>query len=133
MRSAIERFEAKVERVPFTDCWIWIGAVKPNGYGDFHFRNGHVSAHQAAYALHVGSVPDGLELDHLCRVRCCVNPRHLEPVTRQTNLLRGVRKTLVTTCKNGHPFDGRNARQRLCSTCRREYSRAYKKRIKTRG
>lgn len=76
-------------------CWLWTGATSPQGYGRFNAglredaRN--VLAHRWSYEHHVGPIPDGLDLDHLCRVRHCVNPEHLEPVTRQENVQRGHR------------------------------------------
>jgi hypothetical protein len=67
-------------------CWLWLGAISKNGYGSV---NG-MSAHRMMYILKVGPVPEGLDLDHLCRVRRCVNPEHLDPVTRKENLNRGL-------------------------------------------
>lgn len=66
-------------------CWIWKGYVAKHGYG----YQGRVPAHRAVYIEHRGVIPPGLDLDHLCRVRACVNPDHLEPVTRAENLRRG--------------------------------------------
>lgn len=75
-------------RVDKTDgCWLWTSTVVWNGYGQFRINNRRVYAHRFAYEQVVGPVPDGL--DHLCRNRRCVNPAHLEPVTRQENLRRG--------------------------------------------
>jgi hypothetical protein len=72
-----------------TPCWIWLGCVhRRTGYGRFHFEGQTVEAHAASYRLLVGAVPSGLELDHLCRVRACVNPEHLEPVTHSVNASR---------------------------------------------
>lgn len=87
--SPIERFTAKV--APRADgCWIWTAAVdKTTGYGKFHADGHTVNAHRFAYETFVGPVPAGLDLDHLCRVRSCVKPAHLEPVTRRENLMRG--------------------------------------------
>lgn len=74
------------------DCWLWTGYVKPNGYATFYPGGGrHVSkvyVHRFAYAAVHGPIPDGLEIDHLCSVRHCVNPDHLEAVTRRVNLDR---------------------------------------------
>lgn len=73
-------------------CWIWKGFVLANGYGQMPSRNneyGERLAHRASYRFHVGPIPDDLEIDHLCRVKCCVNPAHLEPVTHGENLRRG--------------------------------------------
>lgn len=80
---------AIARKIEFTDagCWVWTGAVCPTtGYGTV----GTSSAHQRSWELLVGPVPDGLVLDHLCRVRHCVNPDHLEPVTQRENVRRGI-------------------------------------------
>jgi hypothetical protein len=82
-----ERVWAKVEKTE--GCWLWTAAISPNGYGKFMVSGRPVNAHRLVYQLTVGPIPDGLDLDHLCRVRHCVNPDHLEPVTRSENLLRG--------------------------------------------
>ena len=79
----------KIEVVTESGCWIWTGALSKNGYGNVHIRPKNMVAHKAVYLLLRGPVPEGLDLDHLCRVRCCVNPYHLEPVTRFINLQRG--------------------------------------------
>lgn len=71
-------------------CWLWTAATTPTGYGQFRFHDGSRAAHRLAYEQMVGPIPDGLELDHLCRVRNCVNPDHLEPVTHAENLRRRV-------------------------------------------
>jgi len=81
------RFWAKT-RINGT-CIEWTGATAKNGYGRV-YRNGHwTGAHRHAYELKVGPIPEGLDLDHLCSNRACINPGHLEPVTRQENLRRG--------------------------------------------
>lgn len=66
-------------------CWIWQRGMYQGGYG--HFRDNY--AHRASYEMHVGPIPDGLVIDHLCRVRACVNPSHMEPVTSGENTKRG--------------------------------------------
>lgn len=116
-------------------CWLWPGAVtksdRPGGGGYAIARvDGKTRLlHRAMYEHHVGPIPDGATLDHLCRVRHCVNPAHLEPVTSQTNTLRGVgptaRNAVKTACTQGHPYDGDNlyvdkSGRRHCRTCRRE-------------
>jgi hypothetical protein len=94
--NAQERLLSKVRYE--NDCWIFTGSHLPTGYGQFWLDGTMRSAHRVSYELHVGKIPDGLQLDHLCRVRSCINPAHLEPVTLQENNRRG-RKT---HCKYGH-------------------------------
>ena len=109
------RFWSKVE---FTDsCWLWT-ASRVVGYGDFSVGSRvdgsakHVRAHRWAYGYLVGPIPEGLVIDHLCRVRHCVNPDHMEPVTLRENILRGVGVAAIcavkTHCKHGHAFDEAN-------------------------
>ncbi|MFH0981536.1 MAG: HNH endonuclease signature motif containing protein [Planctomycetota bacterium] len=92
-RPAEERFWPKVDKTD--SCWLWIGAMNLQGYGNFWIgpteTEGYVGAHRFAYTHFVGPVPEGMDLDHLCRNRACVNPAHLEPVTRRVNLRRGIR------------------------------------------
>lgn len=118
-----DRFWAKVDASG--DCWLWTGARKSEGYGSFSIRHGDsVYAHRFAYQQLVGPIPAGLQLDHLCRVRNCVNPDHLEPVERKVNILRGQSPAAIharkSTCRNGHPFDAVGATgNRRCLTCER--------------
>ena len=77
--------EDRIERIPFSGCWIWMGHVKDNGYGGMSKEGRNRRAHVVIYEQYNGPVQDGLQLDHLCRVRCCVNPSHLEPVTQKEN------------------------------------------------
>lgn len=76
---------AKVDRRGPDECWPWIGAIMPTGYGSIRVRKTVRLAHRVAYELLIGPIPDGLTIDHLCSVRHCVNPHHLEPVTRAEN------------------------------------------------
>ncbi|GGV36565.1 hypothetical protein GCM10010293_39900 [Streptomyces griseoflavus] len=83
-------------------CWIWTGAVRPDGYGKLRNRQAHCVIYEAT----VGRIPAGLELDHTCKVVACVNPAHLEPVTRLENMRR--RYATYTHCVNGHEFTPEN-------------------------
>ena len=92
----LDRFNAKWT-ADVAACWVWTGRLNDDGYGvlDMSWRGGGPklrSAHRLAYELLVGPIPDGLELDHLCFVRSCVNPAHLEPVTHAENLRRAARR-----------------------------------------
>lgn len=133
MRSTLAtRFWSKVERTE--SCWLWIGSRNPSGYGILSIRSAPgrrtcVGAHRVAWELLVGPIAKGLEIDHLCRVRHCVNPAHLEPVTRQENMRRGERATR-SHCIRGHALSGANlyvspGGQRGCRTCRRSAYRAW--------
>ena len=92
-RAAVSRLIDLSEQ--FDECWIWTGPKNGSGYGIFSYRGRNQSAHRVAYRLLVGEIPDGLQLDHLCRKRSCINPAHLEPVTRLENVRRGKRPKLT--------------------------------------
>jgi hypothetical protein len=124
-------------------CWAWIGYVSPDGYGYVYdsITKRTRGAHRVSYETFVGPVPDDLELDHLCRVRHCVNPEHLEPVTTRENTLRGesfaAREARQTHCIHGHELTPENSfsrtylpRQRECIVCRNARNRAYRARTK---
>jgi hypothetical protein len=74
------------------DCWEWTGTITAQGYGQLRANGRLQKAHRFVYEWLVGPIPDGLTLDHLCRNRRCVNPEHMEPVSLQTNLARGMAK-----------------------------------------
>jgi hypothetical protein len=126
-----ERFWSKVDYdVHDTSrCWTWEAHKTRGGYGQFGIYSGQmVSSHRLAYELEVGVIPDGLDLDHLCRNRSCVNPNHLEPVSEKENALRGIGPTAVnarkTHCPRGHHYDGyeveaSGASRRFCTVCRK--------------
>lgn len=105
-----EHFLSQIKLV--SDCWWWTGAYTPNGYGKFYTgRNENkkrifVGAHRYSYQIFKGSIPEGLVLDHLCRNKRCVNPRHLEPVTTKENVARGA--TPTSFCPKGHAYEGYN-------------------------
>jgi hypothetical protein len=87
--DAADRFVVKFDRSE-GGCWLWTAAVSEAGYGVFSLEGGaNAPAHRFSYELYRGAIPDGLSLDHLCRVRRCVNPWHLEPVTHKVNVQRG--------------------------------------------
>jgi len=120
-----QRFWDKVSPEPNSGCWLWNGAIDRGGYGRVATGNWRsAGAHRTAYTALVGPVPASLHLDHLCRVRCCVNPAHLEPVTPRENMLRGVSPHAVnarkTHCAKGHPMRD-HAGRRECIFCRRAY------------
>lgn len=128
-----ERFWAKVTKTK--KCWLV--KASSGGYGKFNVGAKTYLAHRFAYQLLKGDIPKGLTLDHLCRIRNCVNPEHLEPVTQQTNTLRGVgitaRNAKKTTCHRGHPFDGLYVVKltrlgRSCSKCLAINQSTYRKR-----
>lgn len=88
-----ERFWSKVEIGE--SCWLWLGARKPNGYGQFGVNDESWPAHRLAYADHYGEVPDDRVLDHTCNNRACVRPSHLEPVTIRENNGRAAERRRV--------------------------------------
>lgn len=133
-----DRFWAKVNfdgpvpahRSDLGPCWIWKTGTDSNGYGKVWFQGNDRPAHRVAYELIVGTIPDGLTLDHLCRVLRCVRPAHLEPVSLRENILRGEGPAALnarkTACVNGHLFSAANSYQRSrleggrdCRLCQR--------------
>lgn len=88
--SVLERLHEKIEPEPMTGCWLWTGAVCSSGYGTIDIGQTTRLAHRVSYELHRGPIPDGLTTDHLCRVRACVNPAHMEAVTVRENTVRGI-------------------------------------------
>ncbi len=86
--SIRSRFDEKIHKDEANGCWLWTAARNENGYPLLWAGGKMIRAHRFSYEVHVGSIPAGLDLDHLCRVRHCVNPAHLEPVTRSENLRR---------------------------------------------
>lgn len=128
---------AKALPEPNSGCLLWTGAVNAYGYGLVNIQGQSRLAHRTIYKMACGPVPDGLDLDHLCRVRCCVNPAHLEPVTRLENARRGIcgevtasRQRAKTHCPQGHPYAGSNlyvgpTGRRGCRACRGAQAKAH--------
>ena len=123
-----------------TACWIWTGYRNQKGYGRLYIRGHYVAAHRFAYTAALGPIADGLQIDHLCRVRNCVNPAHLEAVSCQTNLLRGktlaARSAAATHCPQGHPYSDENTYHspkgfRFCRRCGAAAARQRRKQRKS--
>jgi hypothetical protein len=130
------RYWEKVTELP-NGCWQWDGHRSPGGYGQCKAKalTGQrvIVAHRMFYLVLVGPIPDGLQLDHLCRHPSCVNPSHMEIVTARENTLRGTsmvaQNAQKTHCKRGHEFTSENTRllkndARECRQCRREADNA---------
>ena len=136
-----ERLMANVSMEPFSGCWLWTGGLNDAGYGILRI-DGHLErAHRISYLEFIGPIPEGLEPDHTCRVRCCISPHHLEPVTHRVNCARspivgpGIPhawsngRAERTHCPRGHAYDevntyyGKVRGERLCRSCAREKAR----------
>lgn len=129
------RFWQKVNKEAGGGCWLWTASVqeKRGGYGQFRVGRRMLRAHKITYALLIGAVPEGLVLDHLCRVPRCVNPLHLEPVTHAENIRRGEAPSAIAVrtdrCVRGHAFTDTNTLlkkdgRRECRSCANEGQRA---------
>lgn len=123
------RFAEKIDIDEATGCWLWNAATYPNGYARF-WDGADILGHRWSYAHFVGPIPDGMDLDHVrergCRHRHCVNPDHLEPVSRRENLLRGdtlpAQQVARRRCPRGHAYSPENTRidrrgSRHCRAC----------------
>lgn len=128
-RPAIERFREKT-KPGANGCLEWTAYRNSNGYGRFKPGTGMNMAlsHRWAYEFHVGPIPPGMVIDHLCRNTSCVNPAHLEAVTQRTNIQRGRGNGSKTHCPHGHPYSGSNLRiyrgARVCVSCQERKNRA---------
>lgn len=120
-----ERFDRKTQEVE--GCLLWVGATSGRGYGDFWYEGKNVKAHRWVYEQEVGPIPEGLDLDHLCRHVNCVKVSHLEPVSRSENLRRGLPGMTSSVCINGHDRNKHssprsdNPRSNRCRACRNEW------------
>ena len=126
-----QRILDKIE-VDDSGCWLWTAADNGKGYGVVYYGGRQAYAHRVMYELLVDKIPDGLTIDHLCKVRNCVNPQHLEPVTIRENVQRGERAQ-QTHCINGHEFTEDNTRirsngTRKCKTCDSRIGREHRAR-----
>lgn len=147
-----DRFFSRV--VQSGDCWLWTGPVGSSGYGNWHGTERVV--HRWIYEHMIGPIPPGLHLDHLCRVRRCVNPYHLDPVPQRVNNQRAYSEAFrlaaleaatrsaakrraaalaQTHCKRGHEYTEQNTiwqkgRTRVCRACANEAARRYQQRKK---
>lgn len=120
------------------ECWVMNVSLTSNGYAQVMFNKKSALAHRASYEIHIGPIPDGAVIDHLCRNRACVNPSHLEPVTTFENNARGEGVTRLNLakmrCPRGHPYDAENTYEhkgkRYCRECVRSRSRDRQRRIR---
>lgn len=127
----LARFWSKVALPDGNGCMIWLGARNEHGYGRFAVRSKYRRAHRISYEMNVGPILTGLSLDHLCSVRACVAPDHLEAVPQRVNVLRGqsfaAHHAAKTHCPQGHPYDEANTYHspggsRVCRACQRAWS-----------
>jgi len=131
-RDRIDSFHDLYIPEPNSGCWLWIGSVASDGYSRFRGYGGSISGHSFSYWYHVGPVPEGHELDHICRVRCCVNPAHLRPLTHADNVAladftKNHRNGRKTHCLRGHELSGdnllverwRHLTMRKCRACKK--------------
>jgi hypothetical protein len=133
-----ERLDALMMPEPNSGCWLWTGAIAGGGYGVVWNDGKRRQAHRVVYEMHCDPIPDGMQLDHLCRTRSCCNPDHLEPVTGAENLRRSPlmdRKSNNTHCPQGHEYTAENivwqtTGARACRECKRIYDRARIARIR---
>lgn len=123
------RFWSKVG-VSKAGCWVWIASIGSHGYGQITIDGAPRLAHRLAYEALVGTISEGLECDHLCRVRACCNPCHIEPVTHRENSRRGIGPAAMnarkTHCDSGHSLSGDNLHitpdgYRRCRACFRAH------------
>lgn len=137
--SVIARLLARLDRRE-DGCWVWTGALNKAGYGAIGSGTKVLRTHRVAYEHFVGPIPDGLQLDHLCRNRACCNPAHLEPVTNLENWKRGehhvAKFSRDLVCKHGHDLSVEGAMYtrrngtKLCRTCVLANNKAYRDRRK---
>lgn len=136
-RRTMLLWERLLESIELSDngCWLWVRPPNTSGYGYLKVAGKNTLAHRASYETFEAPIPADLHIDHLCRVRHCINPAHMEPVTCQVNVLRGetmaARNSKVTHCPRGHEYTeentGHSSQGRYCRECRRAWLREYKR------
>lgn len=132
--TPVDRIMARVERVTESGCWVFMGGLTTGGYSHIGVRvaprqRKQLQGHRVTYEHFRGPIPAGHELDHLCRVKCCVNPAHLQPVLHRENVLRGAGKAAdnarKTHCPKGHLYSEHgfihHKRKRQCRACKRAW------------
>ncbi len=117
-----------------TKCWLYTGSFYGNGYGRIYDEQKEKLAHRIAYEVFVGPIPDGMVVDHMCRNKLCLNPKHLDAVTQGENAMRGIWEMSGTSrkdcCSRGHEYSGDNVRitplgVRKCMICKRRNEKEY--------
>lgn len=138
----IERFLNKFTQTDDSSCWDWKGTDNGKGYGDFNCNNKSYRAHRVSYEFFNKTIiPHRMVVDHLCRNRKCVNPKHLEVVSHYENTMRGIghaaKNARKDSCKHGHAYNSRNTHirrskngrvWRVCKECKNRIQREYYKR-----
>lgn len=140
-KTTEERFWDNIELIPFHSCWEWTG-TKANGYGIICSHKNNKYAHRISYEIHYGEIPEGLVIDHICRNRTCVNPKHIRAVTQRINATENTTGGITETnknkthCKWGHEFSLENTifsfretrKGRTCRECTRISCKEYENR-----
>jgi hypothetical protein len=145
MLELLDRIKSRIIESPWEflgePCWLWLGYTNEDGYGVMRYRGSVKSVHRWVYLTVVGAISKGLELDHLCEIRGCCNPRHLEAVPHKVNVGRGrlgqvtrARQLAKTHCPQGHSYAENllihKSGHRRCAECHRIRQREYKAKLR---